>query len=261
MLLKKLHNTYHNSNCSKEFEIEIVNELYSFIKREVIEGYKYLNPYKFAHLQHLSIAQTLKLFMYFCEDGPLEIQLFFECSSPNCVSERIFLNKDHMQDGLVTCEECDKDYDYDIIKHYVKAYFLLKDEYKTALIQQSESSNPNSTYNILNGMPDNLKDYSPSPSNSEELSPKYRNKNSKSEGENKVSIPIDLPNSESQDGETSNATLDLSNSESHDGSTLITTLIQLNIDPDGKPITNSIDSPRKKVATRLIRSHWSTDHE
>ncbi|PFK30745.1 hypothetical protein COJ18_27050 [Bacillus cereus] len=244
MLLKKLHNTYHNSNCSKEFEIEIVNELYSFIKREVIEGYKYLNPYKFAHLQHLSIAQTLKLFMYFCEDGPLEIQLFFECSSPNCVSERIFLNKDHMQDGLVTCEECDKDYDYDIIKHYVKAYFLLKDEYKTALIQQSESSNPNSTYNILNGMPDNLKDYSPSPSNSKELSPKYRDKSSKSEGENKVSIPIDLPNS-----------------ESHDGSTSVTTLIQLNIDPDGKPITNSIDSPRKKVATRLIRSHWSTDHE
>lgn len=67
MLLTKLQNNYNNSSCSREFNVELVNELYSFIKREVIDGYKYLNPYKFAHINQLSIPQTLKFLCTFAK--------------------------------------------------------------------------------------------------------------------------------------------------------------------------------------------------
>ncbi|MFP3374973.1 hypothetical protein SB767_00680 [Bacillus sp. SIMBA_069] len=229
MLLTKLQSTYHDSNCSQEFNIVLVNELYSFIKREVIDGFKYLNPYKFAHLNQLTIPQTLKFFMYFCEKGPLEIQLFFECSSSNCVSEKIFLDKEVIDEGIITCEECGKDYDYEVIKHYIKAYFILKNEYKTALIEPTVTGDPNSVYNILNGMPDNLKGHSPSHSNSIEALSQEENAPTTSEGEFSDSIPF-------------------------------TDLIQLNMDPDGSPIVNSIETPKKKLRTKLTRSHWSTEN-
>ncbi|HDR7446059.1 hypothetical protein ACS2QU_10800 [Bacillus cereus group sp. Bce005] len=230
MLLTKLQNNYNNSSCSREFNVELVNELYSFIKREVIDGYKYLNPYKFAHINQLSIPQTLKFFMYFCEDGPLEIQLFFECSSANCVSERIFLNQDLINEKIIPCDECGKHYDYEVIKHYIKAYFILKNEYKNALIEQTFTDDPNSTYNILNGMPDNLKAHSPSPSNSDGNLSQEENASTTSEGEFSDSVSyIDL--------------------------------IQNNTDSDGSPIVNSIESSRTKLRTKLTRNFWSTEHE
>ncbi|MCU4932822.1 hypothetical protein CON17_11795 [Bacillus thuringiensis] len=229
MLLTKLQNIYHNSNCSQEFRIDLVNELYSFIKSEVVEGFKYLNPYKFAHINQITMPETLKFFMYFCENGPLEIQLFFECSSSNCVSEKIFLDTEAIDEGIITCEECGKDYDYEVVKHYIKAYFILKDEYKSALIEPAVTGDPNSVYNILNGMPDNLKGHSPSRSNSiDGLSPE-ENASTTSEGEYNHSIPF-------------------------------TELIEQNIGSDGSPIISSIESPIKKLNHRLIRNHWSTEN-
>ncbi|HFJ9270692.1 hypothetical protein ACTFO8_29090 [Bacillus cereus group sp. MYBK65-1] len=233
MLLTKLQNNYHNSNCSSEFDFTLVNELYSFIKREVVDGYKYLNPYKFAHFNQISIPQTLKFFMYFCEDGPLEIQLFFECSSSNCIGERIFLDKDQIEDGIIPCEECGKDYDYEVIKHYIKAYFILKNEYKISLIEQTVNDDPNSTYNILSGMPDNLKAFSPSPSDSDDTLSDEENASTISEGE----------------------------FEAFNDSIPLTELIQYNSDSNDLPITSSIESPRKKLRTKLTHIYWGTENE
>ncbi|MGW6299654.1 hypothetical protein [Peribacillus butanolivorans] len=161
MLLKKLENIYRETTCHNIYPDFYVNLLYNFIIVNKEQKNKFLNPYHFSYVNNISIEESLTFFLYFTnnleeQDSVLDIELFFECSNGSC-DNRIFLKECELDPGLYECNLCGKEYIYQDIKPFIKAYFKLNDLDFNLL-----SNDPNSTINILERVSDNLKVKSPS---------------------------------------------------------------------------------------------------
>ncbi|WP_461672556.1 hypothetical protein [Priestia megaterium] len=161
MLRKKLESIYRKTNCHVKYPESYIDLLYRFIIINQEQKNKFLNPYEFSYINNISIRDSLTFFLYFTNDlekenSILNIELFFECSNTTC-SNRIFLNDCELDPGLYECNICGKEYIYEDIKPFIKAYFKLNENESTLL-----SNDSNSTINILEGMSDSLKVKSPS---------------------------------------------------------------------------------------------------
>jgi hypothetical protein len=171
LFYEKLTSTYLDSGCVNYFPDKMLNDFSTYLKGFAANGRKkYLNPYRFAIDFNTPIRDAIKFFMFFTnDDGILDIKYFFECSNSACSSHRIFLesislNKSEEQlDELIFCDMCSRDYDLSTVIPYIKVYFQLKPDFT---IPKEESriykSDPNSTIEALEGLPDHLKVESPS---------------------------------------------------------------------------------------------------
>lgn len=158
---EKLKNIYEQTDCHKMYSTEYLDLLYNFIIINEEKQNKYLNPYEFAYINKISIKSALTFFLYFTNDSEsskqiLNIELFFECTNNTCDSS-IFLKECELDEGVYECSNCYKDYLYEDIKPFIKAYFTLNEGASDLFY-----SDPNSTMNILERLPDNLKEKSPS---------------------------------------------------------------------------------------------------
>lgn len=165
MYYKKLIDTYRETDCHLEYPEQILEVFDNFIRDEKKLDHKYLNPYKFALTAKISIAESIKFFLYFSGENNLIHPLpFFDCFNSSCSGVRIFLNQsEQIEEEMFLCEECGNVYDYEDVKKFILLYFELNPEIEIPLNQKHLSSkDPNSTYDILDGLPDNLKVKSPS---------------------------------------------------------------------------------------------------
>lgn len=165
MFCEKYEVEFQNSDLSVNYPKDILKKLDHFILNELTQGYEYLNPYKFAFDYDLSDEHSIKLFLFFTEKDKLfQIEPFVDC--PNCTGVRLSLSTEELIDEeIVNCDECHKEYNINILKKHLYLYFKLND---SLLPLQSNLSNkgfdPHSTFEIFQRLNDNLKAESPSSS-------------------------------------------------------------------------------------------------
>jgi hypothetical protein len=148
----------------------LLADFVAFIQNNIAKKQRLLSPYRFAIDYNISVRDTVKFFMFFSNnDGALTVKYFFECSNPSCISNRIFLEDDVLrqnQDTLnepIICDECGRDYLLKTIIPFIKVYFQVKSELMVPSEQLDISRfDRNSTFEALEGLPDNLKVESPS---------------------------------------------------------------------------------------------------
>lgn len=157
---ERLLNIYRNTDLFFLYSEHFIYEFDLFIRECKNKGDKYLSPYKFAVINNMSINESVKFFLYYSkENGLLNIKYFFECTTPTCVSSRIFINGN---DDVIVCDECDKPYRVDNIKHLIKVYFELKEDILIPDQINHYKKDINSTFETLKNLPDDLKFLSPS---------------------------------------------------------------------------------------------------
>lgn len=166
MFLRKLINIYHSSGCNALFPEYLVDQFETFLRQNNRQGKKFISPYKFALDQGIDVKDSIQFFMFFTKnDGILDISLYFDCSSHSCTS-RILVDNDIFdldQDCELFCNECGADYDIETIAPYIKVYFQLKpDVVIPDTTEKLFSTDPNSTFEALRGLPNALKRDSPS---------------------------------------------------------------------------------------------------
>ncbi len=164
MYYTKLEKIYIESNCLSEFSEDLLLSFDSYLQTIVLQNETFISPYEFAVINKMSLEQSIKFFLYFVDDtdsekGVLSTSLFFECTTNNCF-ERIFLDESQVDEFEYLCSECNKIYAYEDIKSIIKVYFQINEE----TLKDNEQFDKNSTMDILERMPDNLKEKSPSSS-------------------------------------------------------------------------------------------------
>lgn len=165
MYYKRLIEIYHESDCHLTFSERLLEQFDNFIRDEKKTDRNYLNPYRFALATNISVADSIKFFLYFTGEKKLLIALpFIDCFTPNCTGSRIFLNEcEGIEEGVLSCEHCGREYLLEEVKKFILLYFKLKPEIQIPQNQMHlTATDPNSTFNILEGLPDILKVQSPS---------------------------------------------------------------------------------------------------
>ncbi|GIN86960.1 hypothetical protein J6TS2_33460 [Heyndrickxia sporothermodurans] len=160
MYYRKLMEIYEETDCHNYFSKYYVEALSDYILSvEKDAQLKYLNPYEFSSENKLTLQETLKFFMYFTdqENGVIRILPFVECFSSSC-SERLFF-EDSIEDDLLLCEDCGKDYDLTQVEPFMKIYFQYQDHES---VVDENLLDRNSPFEILNGIDYSLKFESPS---------------------------------------------------------------------------------------------------
>lgn len=169
MYLEKLTSIYNDSGCNDKFEKKYLISLNEYIEATLKNRELYVTPYKFSLDNNLTIGQAIEFFMYFTgQDKVLDLVFFFECSSPSCISSRIFLDKELLDDldedseEPIICDECGREYVLNDIVSFIKAYFRIKPE--MLVKEEIQKKDINSTFQAFKRLPDNLKVESPSSS-------------------------------------------------------------------------------------------------
>lgn len=192
MYYERLKNIYSNqivvdASFRYRFPEKLVHHFDHFIRENIANENKYLSPYSFAIDFGLRTDDAIQLFILFSSvDGVFNIVPFFECSNIHCPDERIYIENGHDPEDPLFCDECERPYFIDEIRHYIKLYFQLKPElFIPEEMVTWSTSDPNSTYEALQRMPDYLKGESPSLL-SDEIS-----RTSDGEGDYQNGVPID----------------------------------------------------------------------
>ncbi|OMF72459.1 hypothetical protein BK143_09315 [Paenibacillus peoriae] len=169
MLYKKLQEIYDQSDCNKFFHRSLLINLNDLIVWSLKRNRRNLSPFKFANLSNIETREAIKFFMYFSSipHGVFELEFFFECTNHRC-DKRIYLENSDLtkNSNVITCEECKKSYLVGEIRDFIKVYFRLKDDMvilaSKSNVVEKQRTDPNSTFDALTGMSDNLKPHSPS---------------------------------------------------------------------------------------------------
>ncbi|WP_458123339.1 hypothetical protein [Paenibacillus sp. Z3-2] len=172
MLYEKLLSIYQAKNLNLQFDEFMLDNLFEQIKWSMKRGKRNLSPYKFASMSGIETKAAVTFFMCFSDQelGIFELEFFIDCNSNNC-QERIYLTKEMLSkhDNIIYCEGCAKSFSVAEVLDQVKVYFRLNDTAcmlcKQSAVPDTKKADPNSIYDILNGMSDNLKSVSPSSSN------------------------------------------------------------------------------------------------
>lgn len=189
LLYKKLQETYKKTQMHDYFPSYLLNNFMQFCLEQQHQNRKYLSPYKFANENKLPVKDSIKFFLFLANEEPiLEIKYFFECSDITC-GHRNFLSQDEIVElngidySSIYCEECEKQYNYNDIKPFIKVYFEV-------ILDENLNSDPNSTFDALEEMSSCVKVESPS-FNSE----KHNNAESTNEGDGNDGVQLqDLNN-------------------------------------------------------------------
>ncbi|ENQ3078688.1 hypothetical protein ACEOWG_001885 [Bacillus cereus] len=171
MFYEKLVNIYRESGCQEYFPSSLFEKFYDFLRTNYRNGRMYVSPYKFALQNRLTVNEAIQFFMFFTgENGIFDMVYFIDCTKSFCFN-RVYLDLNEADsskvqlDSFVTCEECEKEYEITNIIEHVKVYFVLNTEIEEPKIQvKISTSDPNSTFLALKGLPDHLKRKSPSSS-------------------------------------------------------------------------------------------------
>ncbi|MFB5935534.1 hypothetical protein ACE8FZ_19935 [Peribacillus frigoritolerans] len=162
MYYERLKNIYKSRDLQKLFPDILISEFDMFIRKQLKDNNKYINPYKFSYQQNISINDTVKFFIYFTgNDGLFDLLYYFDCSNLACVDTRIYLNSDD-PDEIISCEECGKRYAPKTIQKYIKVLFKIKNFIIIPEQRTIERKDPNSTFEAIGELPPNLKIESPS---------------------------------------------------------------------------------------------------
>lgn len=160
MYYEILKKAYDNSIILQEKTIKIIDLLDEFIRSETKHGFEYFHPYKFSMFYNMSTKESIQIFLSLTDPGKLfKLTTFVDC--PQCVGQRLNFNDDSL-DGMIYCEECRKDYLKENLKERIYVYFSLNDNIHIPIEKLSFSIyNPNSTFDIINSMSNDLKKDSP----------------------------------------------------------------------------------------------------
>ncbi|RKP54929.1 hypothetical protein D7Z26_06725 [Cohnella endophytica] len=168
MLYERLVHIYNTTNCRKYYPVSSVDNLYRFIQQSLDQRKKNVSPYGFANFSGFSVENSIQFFMYFSNrDGIFDIIYFFECSKPTC-GNRVYLSTDDLNSGdnMISCDECDKEYIVEDIQEFIKAYYAIRKEFLLGVpriaVTDTGRKDPNSTFQVIKGLTDDLKWDSPS---------------------------------------------------------------------------------------------------
>ncbi|WP_100406639.1 hypothetical protein [Bacillus solitudinis] len=162
MYYKKLEHIYRSQDIKSLFPKITIEKIDLFIRKTDAFS-TFISPYKFAMENGITINESVKLFMYLTyeDDGLFDTIFYFECSRSSCHSSRIYFS--NIDEDVLHCDECGKRYSLQTIRPYIKVLFKLKDDIDIPNeILTKKKSDPNSTYQALEGLPDHLKPESPS---------------------------------------------------------------------------------------------------
>jgi hypothetical protein len=161
LFYKKLVQAYRLTDCIAEFDEFYLQAFFNYISSNNNPKRPYLNPYEFAFFNKISIEEALRFFMYFThpEHGILDANLFFDCPSLNCTDEKIYLDN-LVDESYLYCDGCNKEYIIESVKPFIKVYFIIKTEFNEP-DERFIRKDKNSTYEIIEGLPDILKGESP----------------------------------------------------------------------------------------------------
>lgn len=166
MYYEKLEQLYNESDLSRDFHIKILDYFDDFVRDELHHGYRYLNPYKFSLEYHLSMNDSIKIFLTFTDDDKLlKAEPFIDCI--NCSGKKLPFNSTALEenDGYIFCEDCGHEFEKGEIEKHFYIYFKLNDDIKIPDNKKNFNKiDYNSTYDLIQGMNGNLKEDSPSSS-------------------------------------------------------------------------------------------------
>ncbi len=192
MFYEKLVSIYRTSACHKFYPEDLVGRLDNYLQEISYLKRKHVDPFKFSLTNDLPLFETLRFFLFFArEDGIFEIKYYFDCTRMSC-NERVFLTKEQLDgqtsEELIICEECGKYYDINDVAPHIKLIFVLKSNFIL-----NPKIDPNSSYDALKRMSQDLKSHSPS---------SIDNDNRSGEGEHKdINIAIISEANVTPDGE------------------------------------------------------------
>lgn len=181
MFYSKLISIYDKSNYATIFDRSYVSMLDEFLSEKFVNNSTYLSPYEFSVIQKLSLQESIKVFSCFTGDeGIIDVCYFFECTNPSCIASRVFIDKslfqnpdfeDEIDEHLLHCYECGREFLFEDVIPFIKIYFKFHPEITIQTLEINRKVDPNSTIQILSGLPTVLKPDSPSLSEMGENAP------------------------------------------------------------------------------------------